>query len=83
MRDFYHSIEHYRQLMIRNFPKYKIISFLKIIDFSETKEGNKKLKHAIKVYSKYKNLVVVAREKVSFDKMKKIIIKITLFCLLI
>lgn len=72
MGDLYDSIEYSRQFIIKNFPKNKIISFPQTIDFSDTKEGKKKLKRAIKVYSHHKNLTIVAREKVSYEIMKKV-----------
>lgn len=72
MGDLYDDLEYSRQFIIKNFPKNKIISFPQTIDFSETKEGKKKLKRAIKVYSHHKNLTIVAREKVSYERMKKV-----------
>ena len=72
MGDLYGDLEYSRQFIIKKFPKNKIISFPQTIDFSETKEGNKKLKRAIKVYSHHKNLTIVARENLSYEIMKKV-----------
>lgn len=72
MGDLYDDLEYSRQFIIKNFPKNRIISFPQTIDFSGTQEGKKKLKRAIKVYSRHKNLTIVAREKISYEIMKKV-----------
>ncbi|QLE02799.1 polysaccharide pyruvyl transferase family protein [Galbibacter sp. BG1] len=71
MGDLYHQIEYFRQLVIENFPKNKIISFPQTIDFSTSKEGKIKLSTAIKVYSNHKDLSLIAREQKSYDFFKK------------
>lgn len=67
----YDQIEFIRQLVVRFFPFNKIISFPQTFDFSNTAKGQRRLKHAKKVYNKHKHLIWVAREEVSFDLMKK------------
>lgn len=71
MGDLYDQIEYIRQLAIRFFPNNKFISFPQTFDFSETEEGKKALQIAINTYSKHKNLIIVAREKISFALMQK------------
>ncbi|OSY88174.1 hypothetical protein WH52_09045 [Tenacibaculum holothuriorum] len=71
--DLYEQIEFYRQLIVESFPNNKIISFPQTIDFSESKKGQKALRKAIKRYGKHKDLTFVAREKVSYALMKKLL----------
>lgn len=71
MGDLYNSIEECRRYIINSFPNNKIISFPQTIDFSETRTGKKELQKTIKAYSKHKDLHIFAREKKSFDIMKK------------
>lgn len=67
----YLDIERARQFFIKQFPKNKIICFPQTIDFSQNKKGKRELEKAIKLYGKNKRLVLFAREKKSFDFMKK------------
>lgn len=69
--DMYFQIEYLRQQVIKFFPKNKIISFPQTIDFSATAKGIKYLKKAQKVYNAHPNLYMVAREKISYEDMKK------------
>lgn len=68
--DLYDQIELYRQLVFENFPNNKALSFPQTIDFSETISGQKALKTACNRYSKHPNLTFIAREEISFQKMK-------------
>lgn len=67
MGDLYPDIEYFRQFVIKQFPKNKIISFPQTIQF----KNEKNLKKCVNVYSKHRNLTLVAREKYSFDIMKE------------
>lgn len=69
--DMYHQIEHFRQLVIQNFPDNPVISFPQTIDFSSTETGRRRLKKAIAVYGKHKQLTLIARELKSYDYYKK------------
>ena len=69
--DLYDQIEYIRQLVVRYFPKNKFISFPQTFDFSDTTEGIKALAVAAKVYNAHPNIFFVAREKTSYDLMKK------------
>lgn len=71
MGEMYNQIEYIRQLVFRFFPNNKIISFPQTFDFSDSKEGEKALKIAQKVYGKHKNLTLIAREELSFKMMKQ------------
>lgn len=70
MGDQYDQIEFIRQLVFQFFPNNKIISFPQTFDFSDTPKGYKALRIAQSVYKYHKNLVVVAREEISFELMK-------------
>lgn len=71
MGDMYYDIELLRLLIIQNFPKNKIIVFPQTLDYSESKAAKKLRKYAKKTYSHHKNLILCAREKKSFDMMRK------------
>lgn len=72
MSDRYDAIEEARRMVIKNFKNNKILSFPQTIEFSDSIEGNEALRRSKIIYSKNKNLVILAREKMSFEKMKKI-----------
>ncbi|TXD56692.1 polysaccharide biosynthesis protein [Polaribacter sp. IC066] len=69
--DLYDQIEYIRQLVVKFFPNNKIISFPQTFDFSETNEGAIALSRAKRVYNKHKQLVFIAREKISYELMRK------------
>jgi pyruvyl transferase EpsI len=69
--DLYDQIEFYRQLIVESFPENKVVSFPQTMDFSDKKKGRNALLVATKTYSKHKNMTFVAREKVSFEMMRK------------
>lgn len=70
MGDLYPREEYARRFIITNFPKNKIISMPQTVDFSDTYSGKRELKKTVKVYNSHKNLILIAREKRSFDLMK-------------
>nr|WP_313098421.1 polysaccharide pyruvyl transferase family protein [Moraxella sp. CTOTU48717] len=70
MGDLYEQIETLRQLVIKQFPKQKIISFPQTFDFSESQYGQKRLSKAKNTYQNHNKLTLVAREQVSFELMK-------------
>lgn len=69
--DEYIWYEKKRRNIIETFPNNKIIIMPQTIHFSDTEYGKEELENTRKVYCNYKHLTVVAREKVSFDVMKK------------
>ncbi len=71
MGELYDQIEFLRQLVVKNFPNNKIVSFPQTFDFTDTKEGRKALLKAQKIYSNHNNLIICAREKLSFELMKE------------
>ena len=57
--------------IINTFFNNKIIIFPQTIYYSDTKEGKEKFKDSVEIYSNKKNLYLCARERVSYDFMKK------------
>lgn len=69
--DLYEQIEFYRQLVVENFPKNKVISFPQTMDFSNTEIGKKALRKAKEKYNSHSNMTFIAREEISFAMMKE------------
>lgn len=69
--DTYLLPEEGRRTVIETFPNNKIIVFPQTAYFSETEEGKKQLEISKKIYNAHKNLVILAREKKSYDFMKE------------
>lgn len=65
--DLYGQIEFIRQRVVKFFPNNKIISFPQTFDFRNSKH----LAIAKKVYSKHRNLCLVAREATSYQLMQQ------------
>lgn len=72
MTDRYDDIEESRRMVIKAFRNNKIISFPQTIEFTNTIYGEEAKKRSKKIYSKCKNLVVLAREKKSYLMMKEL-----------
>ena len=64
--DLYWGIELCRQMIIKEFPHNKIISFPQTVFIND----ENKLKKVVSVYSKHKDLTLVAREKITYDIFK-------------
>lgn len=78
MGDLYDQIEYIRQLVVRFFPKNKIISFPQTFDFGDSPRAKKALITAQSVYNKHSKLFIVAREQISFELMEKYFSKATI-----
>lgn len=72
MGDEYIHHENTRRNIIKLFPNNKIISFPQTIYFTENGIGKMELAKSEKIYNKHKNLTVIARESISYRKMKTI-----------
>jgi len=73
MSDLYYDIELLRQLVIKCFPDNKIYSFPQTLFFTNTRQGKYMLRRTKRCYNKRKdNLTLIARESVSFNKMKEL-----------
>lgn len=71
MSDMYYGYERKRNLIIKKMHDYRIISFPQTISFSKGYLGRLCLKRTIRTYSAHPSLVLLAREKQSFEIMKK------------
>lgn len=67
----YEQIEIIREIIVKGFRNNKIISFPQTFDFSDDKSGIKFLSKAKKIYNSHKDCTLIAREKVSFDRIKQ------------
>lgn len=63
--------ENIRRNAIKAFINNKIILFPQTIYFKENEKGKKELEISKSIYNNHKDLTLVAREKVSYEKMKK------------
>ena len=71
MGDMYFDIELLRLMVVRAFRKNKTILFPQTVDYSDSKEAATLKKLAKKAYCSHPNLTMYAREKFSFETMKK------------
>lgn len=71
MSNKYDGIEESRRMVIKEFESNRIISFPQTIEFDDSNYGKVSLKRTKKIY-KHNNLILFAREKMSFETMKKI-----------
>lgn len=69
--DTYEIPEKGRREVIKEFPNNKIIIFPQTVYFSNTESGKKELEISKKIYNAHNNLVMLAREKKSYNFMKK------------
>lgn len=67
----YQHLEDIRKIIIHEFPKNKIVLFPQTYYFEKSNEGIKKAKQTDQVYNHHPNLTLIAREKFSYNKMKK------------
>lgn len=63
--------ENSRRKIIDTFINNKIISFPQTIYFTDDDQGRLELQKSMEIYSKHKNLTIIAREEMSFNIMKK------------
>jgi pyruvyl transferase EpsI len=69
--DMYYGYERKRNLLISKLPTFRIISFPQTVSFSESFLGKLCLKRTMKTYSKHRNLTLMARERKSYDLMRR------------
>ncbi len=69
--DEYLYIEEGRRKVVQLFPNNTIIFFPQTMHFSNTEKGEKELEKSRQIYSKHKKLLIIARENVSYQTMKK------------
>ncbi|MFD9627725.1 polysaccharide pyruvyl transferase family protein [Peribacillus muralis] len=71
MGDMYLLEEQIRRFIVKFYKNTPIISFPQTISFSKSYTGNKELNKTKKIYLNNKNLLLIARESISFEEMKK------------
>lgn len=69
--DEYLYIEEGRRRVVQLFPNNTIIFFPQTMHFSNTEKGKKELEKSRKIYSQHKKLLIIAREEVSYQTMRK------------
>lgn len=74
MSNRYDGIEESRRMVVKEFKNNKIISFPQTIEFDDSTYGKESLKRTKKIYSHNNNLILFAREKMSFELMKKLFV---------
>lgn len=72
MGDLYGDIELLRLMIIKSFPHNRIISFPQTIEYIDSYKNRFLYNLSRRVYSRHKNLLMCARESVSYDKMKEL-----------
>ena len=73
MSDLYEDIEYLRQLVIKAFPNNRIISFPQSIYLTDSTNGEYAKRQIAKVYSSHKDLLILMRDRVSFQRLKRIL----------
>lgn len=71
MSNKYDGIEESRRMIVKEFKRNRIISFPQTIEFDDSTHGKVSLKRTKKMY-KHNNLILFAREKMSFEVMKRL-----------
>ena len=67
----YLYVENSRRNVIKAFPNNKIFSFPQTIFFTNNEEGKKEFEITKQIYNSHKNLILMARDKISYDVMKE------------
>ena len=70
MGSLYSDIEALRQLVIRSFPRNRIVCFPQTLDWEDSPESAKAIERIVDIYSGHGDLHVFAREAVSRDKLR-------------
>lgn len=60
-----------RRRIIEMFPNNKMIIFPQTIYYGDSEKGKEEFEKSKKIYNAHKDLTIIAREKVSYDIMKK------------
>lgn len=69
--DEYLYVEEVRRKVVQLFPNNIIIFFPQTMHFSNTEKGKKELEKSIEIYGKHNKIIMIAREEVSYQNMKK------------
>lgn len=69
--DEYLYVEEGRRKVIQLFPNNRIVFLPQTMYFSDTKRGKEELEKSKKIYSQHNKLLIIAREDVSYKRMKE------------
>ena len=72
MGSLYPDIEELRQLVIRTFPKNRIVCFPQSLDWNDSAASGEALARIVRIYARHPDLHVFARESVSRDKLRSL-----------
>lgn len=72
MGSLYPDIEALRQLVIRSFPRTRVVCFPQTLDWDASAPSNKALAKIVTVYAGHPELQLFARESVSFAKLREL-----------
>lgn len=72
MGDMYGDLELLRLMIVRAFPKNRIILFPQTIDYTDSREAQWLIRLSKKVYRHHQRLTMGARETVSYEMMKRL-----------
>ena len=67
----YYDAERMREFIIEKFPNTTIISMPQSMYFSNSADGNKKLNRCKVIYNSHTALILIAREKYTYENMKR------------
>lgn len=67
----YKRAENTRRAIINSFPNNKILLFPQTMYFTINEEGKRELSESLGIYTKHKDLILIAREKTSYELMKE------------
>ncbi|MGL4561616.1 MAG: polysaccharide pyruvyl transferase family protein, partial [Brevinema sp.] len=70
MGNIWYNEEEIRQNIIASLPDNKIISLPQSITFTEDEFGKKALENSRKIYNAHKNLTIMTRDQISFERSK-------------
>lgn len=63
----YLEVERARRFIVKKLEKNKIISMPSTVTYSENRKGRRELKKSQKIYNNHKSLILIAREKYSYE----------------
>jgi len=68
----YPDIEALRQLVIKSFPRNRIVCFPQTLDWDNSAQSNHALQRIVKTYSRHPDIQVFARESITYTKLNEI-----------
>lgn len=68
----YPDIEELRQLVIRSFPRNRVVCFPQTLDWDDSTDSNRALQRIVKTYSQHPDIHVFARESITHTKLNEL-----------